>query len=457
MIVMFSFKKFFPILIVFFLSLLFFNRLFPKLNTLINIPMKKRLLLSIMLLFTIGFCKAETDSTKQTAVISHWLIAGPAPVDMPLFADQNSVNGKKFKVVDLLKSKTKKVETPKEGDLFLVRDGKNIVWKSIRTRGHEEIVLSKFNKDKISETWLYTQLFTDRFLKIKLETETRQYFELYIDGVKKISKYTITDKSKKADKKSVTLNLERGSHQIVIKTLCNPEKNDDWKLAIRMTYPKDLDKKEVYTSPSTKHFMDIDHLLNGKHLKDVSISSNGKMVMLNYNQVFAPNGKTESWFEIRDRSTNSLIYSSEYADVSYVQWVPKKEAISFKANKGGVDKLILLDLLNMSQTVLMEDLKKTGYYQWSPTGDFLIYTLNEKPKADKDGVIHVVNMLDRRPWWRNREQLFQLNIADFSSRRLTYGYLNANLQDIRKDGRKLLFSQSIPDFSERPYTKQIMM
>ena len=419
--------------------------------------MKRSIFLSLIMLLSMGLCNAETDTTNQTVAIDQWLVAGPVSLDMPLFANQNSVNGKKFKATDLLKLKTKEVKSPKEGELFLIRNNKNIIWKKIKTKDSGAIKLQKPKDDKIGESWLTTQLFTDRFVKIKLEIETRQCFELYVDGVKKSSKYSATNESKKADKKTTSFNLERGSHQIVIKTLYNPEDKGSWDITTHMTYSKNLNKDAILSSPETAHFMDIDHLLNGKHLQDVSVSTDGKMVMLRYNEVFAPNGKTESWFEVRDRNSNTLIYSSEYADVSFVQWVPKKEAISFKAAKAGIDKLIMLDLSTMKQTVLLDNLKKTGYYQWSPTGEFLIYTINEKPKKDKDGVIHVVNMMDRWPWWRTRSQLFKLNIADLSVERITYGYLSANLQDIRKDGKKLLFSQSIPDFTERPFTRQILM
>jgi len=52
----------------------------------------------------------------------------------------------------------------------------------------------------------------------------------YVDGVKKISKYNITDEKKSADKKSSSVNLERGTHLITIKTLYNADKKGIWKL-----------------------------------------------------------------------------------------------------------------------------------------------------------------------------------------------------------------------------------
>ena len=411
----------------------------------------------LSLLLGLSIVQAKTDSTQQTVEINKWLIAGPVKLEKPLFSDQNSVKGKKYKTVDLLKQHIKKVKKPVEGEVFLVRNGKDIVWKTVKPSKSGYLNINPVNNAIFSEAWLTTQLFVDRFIKLKYETETRQCFEVYVDGVKKLSKYNATDESKKADKKTFSINIERGTHLIVIKTLYNSEKMGEWKLISRLSYSKKISKDAVQIAITANHFMDINHLLNGKHLQEASVSDNGKMVMLRYNQVFSPSGKSETWFEIRDRLTNSMIYSSEYADVSYVQWVPKKKAISFKAKEAGISKLFMINLSTMGKKVLIENLKNTGYYRWSPSGDFLIYTIDEKPAKDKDGVIHVVNMMDRWPWWRNRGQLYKLNLTDLSTERLTYGYLNADLQDIREDGQKLLFSQSIPNFSERPFTRQVLM
>ncbi len=419
--------------------------------------MKKSLIMLLVLFVSITISSANTDSTQQTLPITQWLVAGPVEVQIPAFAGEKNVKGKKFKPADLLKVPTKKVDKPVKDDVFLTRNGKQVVWKAAKVSKSGYVNLKPVKGKGFSEAWLATRIYVDRFVKLKLETETRQCFELYVDGQKKLSKYAVTAEKKDADKKSSQLKLERGTHLIVIKTLYNTDKKGIWKLITRLSYSKELPRESVNIQTNPKFYMDINHLLNGKHLQGASLSHNGKLVMLRYNKVYAPDGKSESWFEIKDVATGKTIYSSEFADVSYVQWVPGKEAISFKAKTAGINKLFLLDLKTMEKTVLLDNLKDTGSYRWSPTGEFIIYTVNEKPKKDKDGVIRVINPMDRWPWWRTRGQLFKLNISDRSVERLTYGYLNADLQDIRKDGKKLLFSQSLPDFSERPYTRQVMM
>ncbi len=419
--------------------------------------MKKFLLSLALTALTVGFCNAEPDTSIQQKPINRWLTSGPVGLQLPAFNSRNSVKGKKFKPADLLKLKTKEIGNPVEGDTFLIRNHKIYQWKTARLSKSNYVNLKPVKKAGYSETWLSTYLVTDRFVKIKLENKTRQCFELYVDGVKKLSKYSVTDEKKSADKKSTSLNLERGTHLIVIKTLYNADKKGVWKLISQISFNKDIPSDAVQITTHPHYFMDINHLMNGKHLKGALISDNGKFILLQYQKVYPPKGKSESWFEIRKRDNNRIIYTSQFANVNNVQWVPGKNAVSFKAKTAGVNKLFLLNLENMKRTVLLDNLKNAGYYQWSPTGDFIVYSINEKPDKNKTGMIHLVNMMDRWPWWRNRGQLYKLNISDLSTERLTYGYLNTQLHEIRYDEKKMLISQSVPDFSQRPYTRQIMM
>lgn len=419
--------------------------------------MKKIFFFSLLMMFSITVLKAETDTSNQEISINQWLIAGPSGVEMPAFSQRNSVKGKPFKPVDLLKFQSKTISSPLVGDTFLISKSHIDQWKSARLSKSNYVNIKPVKGSDYSKAWLATYVTADRFIKLNIKTETRQCFELYVDGEKKASKYSLTDEKKKADTKHAKLTLERGTHLILIKTLYKNDKKGVWKLLASLSFDKEIPAHAVKVTTHPSYFMDIDHLMNGKHLQGTSISFDGKLIMLRYSKVFPPEGKTESWFEIRNREDNRLIYSSEFANINNVRWVPGREAVSFKAKAGGVNKLFMLDLKNMQKTVLLDNLKNTGYYQWSPTGKFIVYSINEKPAKNKTGLIHVVNMMDRWPWWRNRGQLYKLNINDLTCERLTYGYLNSELQDISHDGEKILISQSVPNFHERPYTRQIMM
>jgi dipeptidyl aminopeptidase/acylaminoacyl peptidase len=415
--------------------------------------MKKKLFALISLILLSGFTFSENNSSQNKIKIDKWLVAGPVPIKMPVFAELKNVNGKKFKPADLLKFNTKKIEEPFEDSTFLINENKEIKW----VLTYDSVYITPLDDSKFNKAWIATYIYVDRFISLKINTETHQCFELYVDNKKKLSKYSATANIKKADKKSCKLNLERGKHLIVIKSLFNNDKAGEWKLSASITFTDTIPESSISVETKPESFMDIHHLLDGKHLSKASISHSGNYFMIKYNEIFPPNGKSKSWFEIKEIKSGTLIYSSEYSNVSRVKWIPGKETISFVAEEAGKKKLILLDIKNLSKKILVEQNKEYSSYKWSPNGNFLIYSVTEKPKKDKDGVLHIVNMMDRWPWWRNRGQLYKCSSTDGSVERITYGYLDNNLHDISNNGNKLIFSQSIPNFAERPYTMQIMM
>lgn len=395
---------------------------------------------------------AGEDSTKNVILINNWLVAGPVTVKKPAFFTEKNVKGKSFKISDLLKQYDKEVKKPDEGKTFLSVNDSGIKW----TAKKDFKGFSTSGKD-FKKGWQAVYLFNDRFEKVTLKIKTRQCFELYIDGKKRLSNTSCIKKDKNPADKSTPVYLERGKHLIVIKSLFNPENQDNWSLEAKLSFDKKYPHNSILIDLSPKTYMDINHLMNGTRLTGISTSYDGKYILKEYKKIVPPNGKSESWFEISETGNGNIIYTSEYANIYDVKWSPVDNAVSFKAEDVDKKKIFLLNLNNLSKKTLLENAGDVNYYSWSPTGDFIIYSIDEEPKKDNDGVIHVLNPMDRWPWWRYRGQLYKCNVAYGTTERLTYGYLSNNLQDIRPDGKKILFSQSVPDFKKRPYTKQIML
>ena len=66
----------------------------------------------------------------------------------------------------------------------------------------------------------------------------------------------------------------------------------------------------------------------------------------------------------------------------------------------------------------------------------------------------VYEVEDRLPYFRNRSFLFKIDVKTGTIIQLTAGNLSSDLQDIKPDGSKILFSTSRVDYSEVPFTKQ---
>jgi len=100
------------------------------------------------------------------------------------------------------------------------------------------------------------------------------------------------------------------------------------------------------------------------------------------------------------------------------------------------------------------DGRKPAGISISPDGTFLVFSVAEEGEKDSDNAKRYQTLEDRQPGWRNRSYLYKLTLTDRLRRKLTAGELSTNLNAVSPDGTKLLFSRTIVDYKERPYSKK---
>ncbi|MCK5032426.1 MAG: S9 family peptidase, partial [Calditrichia bacterium] len=92
-------------------------------------------------------------------------------------------------------------------------------------------------------------------------------------------------------------------------------------------------------------------------------------------------------------------------------------------------------------------------YNWSPDASFIIYSITEKPKEDKEGLKKLQGMADRWRTWRHKDELYLLDVKTGTCRQLTKSQNSSGLYDIHPKSNKILFVQSEADYANRPYFK----
>ncbi len=412
----------------------------------------KKIFAALFLLFVFTFANAANENDTTQIAVEKWLTAGPVKISKPAFAGQKDLHGKKFNISNLLKSEFKKIEYPVVNNPFT--EGKK--WRETATDTSGTVNVSDIDDKGYYLFWQTVYFHVKEFTKLEIIVKTRQGFEMYVDKKKKLSSYSATAKNKDIPEKTKTLNLEPGRHVLLIKSLYEKDtSNTQWNIKVSYSIKNKAKNPSVNLLPET--FMDMDHLMNGKRLSSVSISPDGNYYMCNYRETFPPDGKTQRWSEIIDAETEKTVFSSKFGDISSIKWTPCENCITFTAKRGNDKYLIKHNLTTQTEKILMKLPKKFDDYHWADKGDFIVYSVSDKLKRDKSGVYKLEGMPDRWPWYRSRSQLFILNTHDLSTKQLTYGHLTCNLQDISPDGKKILFTQSIPQYSERPYYKQIVL
>lgn len=411
--------------------------------------MKKHFLLTLVMMLFTGILSLNAQETSQQSIpVSNWLTAGPVAVKLPAFHQKKNMMGKPFSVADLLKFQQKSVCNVKAGADFLVSDGKKTVWES--QNGNS---IPTPNSD-FALRWQAFYLQVNRYLPTTLKVNSNQDFELSVSGKLKLSNYSANGKE---TNKQVTLNLKPGKYLVLIKSLYQKKNGTDWKLSASVSFDKKFTKQAVNISTSNEKYLDLSHILLGKQLKGTQISDDGTLVLLNFSEAYPPEGKTVNWFEVKRISDNKIIFNSLHSNRSQAEWVPDSHKITYVAKNGVSKALMCYNLKTHQEKVLMNNLKNFSGYEWDHDGKYLIFSVMEKYEKNTNGVYMVRGMEDRWPWYRMRTQLFMLKMNDLSVTPLTYGYLTNQLVDISPDDQNILISQSFPDYTKRPYTKQVMM
>jgi dipeptidyl aminopeptidase/acylaminoacyl peptidase len=255
----------------------------------------------------------------------------------------------------------------------------------------------------------------------------------------------------------ISFDYFRGKYLVVVKSLVKKDTTSVLPVKVSMSYAKAFTTQAITASLSDEQFMNLSHVLLGQKLTVTDLCDDGSLILLKYSETYPPKGKTINRVEVKNPKTNQVLFSSRHSNISQVEWIPGTHNISYVTKNGITSALMAYNLKTHKETLLMKTPKQFSGYDWSPKGDFIIYSVQEEYEKNKTGVYELRGMPDRWPWYRKRTQLFLFRLADHSVKQLTYGYLTNNLQDISQDETHILFSQNFPYYAKRPYTKQILM
>lgn len=393
------------------------------------------------------------EDTKNMAIKS-WLLLGPFSSPLPAF---HKCEKKGYSVEDLLKYGEIDVPKfkPKPKSSFQWHDGQSAQWKEIQAE--DDILKLTPAQTQLGTAYLGVYLDVRRWTKANLSINTPQALRIFVDGEAvatkaKINKTEEGKPSVEGEKASADLKLETGLHLILVKTVYDPSSNSDWTLKSLLAF------EEKFASPSPRpalyphEKMTITHLLDGPKVGRVSISPDGALAAITVQKTLPPSDESESWVEIYDVAESRLLQTYRGGmSISSVNWAPQGKKFSYVTRQKSKGTIWIVDLEKGSSTPLIENIENLGMHVWSPDAGSMIYSITEEAKEDERGVKRFENMADRQPWWRNRSYLYKVSLPDSVSQRLTAGELSTGLDSFRPDGKSLLFTRRIEDYSERPF------
>lgn len=417
-----------------------------------------KIFISFVLLFLFCFVStnlAQEISEKQIEM-KQFLIAGPLPVKSPRVID---VKTDKIKAKDILEYQYQSIKNwwPKEGDEFLWDNQVSTDWEDLETTDKDGILLNTDNKE-YALCYLATYINTKTYFKGKLKLSSNHLFEVFADGEKICSK-TKAD-SEKPDKEEYEpgeLSLEPGKHIIIIKTLHDFNCILPWNIKIKLEAGNQYDEKLISTSLNPERRMTLEHFLDIPEIKGVMISHDGKYAAINFRQIKNEGKGYNYWIDVLNTKTGkTLIPKRVGQNISNLKWVPNSNKFSFISSEDKKKSINIVDLNTGGSGTILENVEYLSDYQWSPDASFIIYTIKEKSREDKEGLKKLQGMADRVPGFRDRDQLFLLEIKSGTTRQITKSSKSCELADIHPEANKILFTQTEPDFKNRPYYKTFL-
>ena len=350
----------------------------------------------ILIALTAGMLNAGAQ-VKTT--VTEFNMAGPFAVQAPVGMDSVDVNGKKFDEKSLLGGLALSSEptTVFSGKVLpSLKDSKSVG------------ILSFFvnNKD---------------YVKGSVSVKGPKNYKLFVDG----------------QEAGGEVKLSPEHHTLAVKYLAEPSDTDSIQVTMDMT-------REVVPTLSKKHPYMVHDLTDGKRVRGISLSADGKYVVVSY-QTTARGGNSRWDYELREvKSQRLLRYLSKN-----VTWMPRSAAYIEEEYQGDKRMLFKVDPLTGQRTQWAYDIPRESYVI-SPTEDYLIISCSEEgPKEDAD-VYEVLEMDDRQPGWRSRSYLKRYDLKTGLCQRITFGNKGEHLYDISQDGKKLLIVSSYSRLAKRP-------
>jgi dipeptidyl aminopeptidase/acylaminoacyl peptidase len=402
---------------------------------------------------------AQPAKTETSPIpVAGWLTAGPVELPAPVWLGE----GSGYPLKNLLESDFLDAASlwPEEGKLLAKLATQDLKWKAENTA--DGVLKFKPGTSGPQAAFLFCYVESDRWRKMHLDLKSHHLLKAYFDGSPIITKTEASSADAKEPTSSgADVTVSSGKHRLLVVALRNPDCAQEWGLQAEMRTAQD---GRLSTDLSPQRSISEDDILNSPQIGSITMTRDGRAVAYVVSQRNPKTTKPESWIEIRrlpGAELERVIRDTQsYASV---QWAPDGRRLSAVVpGEAGTSDLWLVDRQTGETRVLLDDLKGLTAAYWSPTGDFLVYSVTEAPKDPEPKVEWMTGLQDRWVPWHSKTHLYVVDVGSGIRRPLTGGTISASglfapvASPVSPDGSRVLFITSQPDYKSRPYVRSDM-
>ena len=389
--------------------------------------MKSKLILSALLL-----CAGMSLHAQEKAAA--YKLRPAIALRMPVQSDSINFKGEKFLTKDLLKTSV---------DLNFDTYAYDRV--EADTAGYVKV--GKAEQDHLLYLFA-TGLRAERFMKGKLSVSSPARFEVFVNGESKYVKDSAEDSLSQVRPAEVSLRLEpEADYEIVIKLLSSAGDKAEPVLKCEFKGDKDFENIAFHLAPDLKRRLSLHDTAFGSKVYSVSLSPDGKYLLTYYWDNYSTK-RSRTWQELTEVKTGRMIHPNVPTNA---RWMPVSSKLYYTVTGDEKKDLVILDPVTMREQTVMKNLPD-GRFSWSPTEDYLIYSSSDEGEKVSGPLKRILMPDDRIPGSRDRSYLVKYDLKTGVSERLTYGSSPVYLNDISRDGTKLLCTTSKPNITQCPFS-----
>lgn len=416
--------------------------------------MRNFCLISVLCLLFLPLTTTIADEA-DTIEVKNYLVAGPVEAPFPVLniGDRNIVKLSDLLSYDYIAIKDLQPEKDTEIEW---RQDKKLRWQEKQAGENGLSFSAPFSHPNVH--YATTYLIANRWMKANIKIESCHLFEVYLNG-ERIAAKTDSDKPDESSNDCTpgsatqSITLKNGKHTLILKTINDPENDAGWNIKTLITLSDPYSPENLTVSLSPERYIDISNVLDDPRVGSVHMTRNGELAAVGTSTPVGAAPHRETWIKIFKTRDGSLVrtFRGDLSIGSFA-WAPDDKHFSYVQRKAGKATLWIVNIENGEKHALLENIENFGSYTWSPTGTFIVFSINQQDDRQDNFMRRITKPVERWHWWTQRSYLHLVHVPSGARQRLTAGELSTGLNSISPDGKKLIVSRTKHNFTERPYS-----
>jgi dipeptidyl aminopeptidase/acylaminoacyl peptidase len=209
-------------------------------------------------------------------------------------------------------------------------------------------------------------------------------------------------------------------------------------------------KNRLFVSEKPQRKVVLDDMIKGKRVTGISLSPGGKFVLINYTDHYgAHSSSSTELYQIKTGKRTVIDTDNRKRRLS---WMPNSERLYYLSKAGEQVDLVVIHPETLEETTLAANIPD----QWitiSPDEQSFFYSKAEQDTEKKEDLFRLHTLTNRAGGKPSHVFIYRHDLQTGLTQQLTFGSHATYLNDISRDGKKILFSTSDETITERPFRK----